>query len=183
LPFQPRLRVHASGTGSAGHDERDGLAVERGRLRDVRRTGGVRLEVAVQREVDVIHARLDRAGLVQRRSERLTRGEREVLGLAEERLLVRARDDRPLDGVARHFERRGRPARKARLDGVRALAQPVDETHEPVAARGLPERGSHVAAVRHDLETRRVQLDTQLDGEQDVPARHEPGTRREALDA
>ena len=113
------------------HDVVDGPPVERRRLREVGRLHGrvgERRERACGRPVHVAHLR--RRGAVG-----VERGAEPVLHrLAEEGLLLRAREQRAAQRVVHDLERRGAARRhalavavRARDDLVRAEGEPVDE--------------------------------------------------------
>ena len=164
-------------------DDRNGLPVERRGPGHVGRPGRVGPEPAVGgREVDMVHAGLDGAVLVEGGSEERARREFELLGLAEEGRLVRSRDDRSLDPMVRDGERGRRAAGKARLQGVRARAETLHEADEPSASLRGPEAVRDVRSVRRDLDVPGRHPASEIHADQNVASGNQVRARAEALD-
>jgi hypothetical protein len=154
------------------HDERR-RDTERGRRG--RQIGGVPVRPRRERTrcgaVEVVHAGLDRTVAVQRGPEVAAEdGQRELLGLTHERLLVRAGEHRALDGVVDDRARGGPGARRRRPD--RAAPQAVDECGDPVDVRVLAEQAGDVPPVDVHPDPVQRHVCLRLDPDQRVTAGH-----------
>ena len=168
------------------NDVVDGAAVERRRAGEVgrfHRRVGERREGAGGRPVLVANLRRCGAVGVERRPEAV------LHGLAEERLLLRAGEHRPAEGVVHDSEGRGAARRRslpvavgARDDLVLAQGEPVDEPAQRAVGH-RPEAPGHIPAVRLDAEMLQacgVVVEADLD--EDVAARDVLRQRRQRLD-
>ena len=101
------------GAGLDAHDVRHGRPGQRGSGREIGRPCGrvgEGLQLAVRGSVDVVDAAVDGAVVVERRAQRLAPLQLERLGLADERLLMRAGEHRAFDRVVHERERAPRRA-------------------------------------------------------------------------
>ena len=171
--------------GLDAHDVVDGLARARGRLGQVGRPGvrvGERLErVGLARAVVVVHSRGGGAVRVLRRAEV------GAFGAADERLLVRTREDRAGDRVVHQLEGvQWPPAALAVGVGGELVAaddEAVDQTDQPPRARPVGSEGAgHVAPVEQDPRLVDRHGLRHSDGRQHVPAADRVRTRGQRLD-
>ncbi len=158
-------------------DERHRHAVGGRRVRDVRRQRRAARErlprrLIAGRAIDVLHDRLHRAVLVERRAERRAIGQFEVRRLADERRLARAGEHRALDRIVRDLERAVRAARRGR-DGVRAEREAGHQARERLGVfAGRVKRRRDVAIADAHAHVVAGRLVGQLDRQEHVAPGH-----------
>ena len=130
--------------------------------------------------VGVVDPALDRAVLIQRRPQGVAGRQLERLRLANERLLVRSGDDRPLDRVIDERQRGGRRVGAVRHGQVvTTQRQPVDQPDETVMRVVGPEPIGDVSTVQRDTNIRQRRPIRSVDTHQRIAARDHVGPARQ----
>ena len=134
-----------------------------------RRNGGGRL-------IDVVDARRNRAVGIKGFAGDAAGHQPELVGLADERLLVRAGDDRPGVRVIDDRQLR-RGLAGGRDERVASIGEPLDERHQRAARRIGMQRARDVAAVQGQVDCRGLCARRHRDAEQNITGAHELGLR------
>ena len=169
--------------GLDAHDVRHGRPGQRGRGCEIGRPCGrigERLQLAVRGSVDVVDAAVDGAVVVERRAQRLAPRQLERLGLADERLLMRAGEHRAFDRVVHERERAPRRAVGACQQQLAGAGQPLHQPHQH-ARRRRPEGGGDVFPAERDAQTGQIGVRCGGDAHQGVPAGHHVRTAGQDL--